>query len=199
MNFSNADLPHIKWSLLAFTLSLLLGVVAILLSAKYVDHARKERQEAQRQLIAARIKIADAHSDLANMSIYAREYASLLDNKIIGGEQRLDWMEGLAKLQQRHLVVDFKYTIAPQQPYLPNPAQDSGNFDLQLSGLNLQLDLLHEMQLLRILYALRSNIKGWFIIDHCTLERSTATSSSLARLKAECAGGWITMKIKGTP
>jgi hypothetical protein len=199
MNFSKADLPRIKWSLLAFTLSLLLGGAAILLSAKYVDHARKERQEAQRELVAARVKMADAHSDLANMSIYAREYASLLDNKIIGTEQRLDWMEGLAKLQQHQLVVDFKYTIAPQQPYLPNPALDSGNFDLQLSGLTLQLDLLHEMQLLKILHALRSNIKGWFIIEHCTLERNTTTSTSLARLKAECAGGWITMKIKGTP
>jgi len=159
MNFSRADLPLLKWSLLAITLSLLIGSAAIWLSAKYIDHALAERQQAQRQLLDARKQFSDAQSDLANMSIYSHEFSSLVAYKIIGGEQRLDWMEELAKLHQLHYVVDFKYTIAPQQPYLPNPALDSGNFELKLSGLNLQLDVLHEMQLIRFLDALRSNIK----------------------------------------
>jgi hypothetical protein len=137
------------------------------------------------------------------MSIYAREYASLVDYKIIGGEQRLDWMEGLTKLRQNQLVVDFKYTIAPQQIYSPKPTLDLGNFDLYLSGLNLQLDLQHEMQLIKFFGALRSNIRGWFIIDRCTLDRTTTSNSgevqSLTQLKADCTGGWITMKKKGTP
>ena len=201
MNFIKADLLHLKWSLLAFTLSLIIGSSAIWLSAKYVDHARKERQQAQRQLIDARKKLSDAQSDLANMSIYSREFASLVDYKIIGGEQRLDWMEELAKLHQHHYVIDFKYTIAPQQPYTPNPALDTGNFELKLSGLNLQLDLLHDMQLIRFMDALRSNVKGWFIIDHCSLERNGATNVNAdavsPNIKAECEGGWITMKKKG--
>jgi hypothetical protein len=198
MNFSQADLPHLKWSLLAITLSLVIGSSAIWLSAKYVDHAHKERQQAQRQLLDARKKFSDAQSDLANMAIYSREFASLVAYKIIGGEQRLDWMEELAKLHQQHYVVDFKYTIAPQQPYIPNPALDSGDFELKLSGLNLQLDVLHEMQLIRFLDALRSNIKGWFIIDHCSLERSS-TVTAFSNIKAECAGGWITMQKKAAP
>jgi hypothetical protein len=81
-----------------------------------------------------------------------------------------------------------------------------GNFDLKLSGLRLHIDLLHEMQLIKFFDSLRTNIKGWFIIDHCSLERAVSTKGSevtsqlsgTAQLKAECVGGWITMKKKGT-
>lgn len=206
MNFSKSDLPHLKWSLLAFVLGLLVCTSSIWLSSEYVAHSLKQRQQAQRQLSDARKQLSDAQSDLENMSIYSLEYAALVDYRVIGGEQRLDWIEGLAKLRQSQSVVDFKYTILPQQSYSPNPAMDTGNFELKLSGLSLHLDLLHEMQLIKFFEALRTNIKGWFIIDHCTLERAgsgsgTEASAALtgaAQLKAECTGGWITMKKKGS-
>ncbi len=204
MNFFNADLPLLKWSLLAFMFCLIIGGGAVWQSARYADHALKNMRSAQRQLIDAHKKLDDAESDRANMSIYARKYDMLVDYKIIGSEQRLDWMEELASLHQRHFVADFKYTIAPQQPYTPDPALDTGNFKLKLSGLSLQLNLLHEMQLIDFFDALRANIKGWFIIDHCTLERSNAKAgandaASPSRLTAECAGGWITMQREVTP
>jgi len=206
MNFSKSDFPYIKWSLFTFVLSLLVSGSAIWLSSEYVDHSLKQRQQAQRQLSDARKQLSDAQSDLENMSIYSREYATLVDYKVIGGEQRLDWIEGLAKLRQGQHVVDFKYTILPQQNYTPNPVLDTGNFELKLSGLSLHLDLLHEMQLIKFFDALRTDIKGWFIIDHCTLERAgasngteaTAPLNGAAQLKAECTGGWITMKKKGS-
>ena len=204
MNFFNADLPLLKWSLLAFVFCSVIGGGAVWLSARYADNAFKNMKSAQRQLIDARKKLDDAESDLANMSIYARKYAMLVDYEIIGSERRLDWMEELASLHQRHIVADFKYTIAPQQAYTPNPALDIGNFELKLSGLNLQLELMHETQLIIFFDVLRSNIKGWFIIDHCTLERSNTKSgangaASPSLLTAECAGGWITMQRKITP
>lgn len=204
MNFLNTDLPLLKWSLLAFIFCSVIGGGAVWLSARYADNALKNMKSAQRQLIDARKKLDDAESDQANMSIYAQKYAMLVDYAIIGSERRLDWMEELASLHQRHIVADFKYTIAPQQAYTPNPALDTGNFELKLSGLNLQLELLHETQLIRFFDVLRSNIKGWFIIDHCTLERSNTKSgangaASPSLLTAECAGGWITMQRKITP
>lgn len=206
MNFSKSDLPHLKWSFLAFVLSLIISGCVIWLSSEYVDHSLKQRQLAQKQLSDARKQLSDAQSDLENMSIYSREYATLVEYKVIGGEQRLDWIEGLAKLRQSQQVVDFKYTIAPQQPYTPNPALDTGSFELKFSGLSLRIDLLHEMQLIKFFDALRTNIKGWFIIDHCTLERSTSSNvadvsapqGGSPQLKAECTGGWITMKKKGS-
>ncbi|TAJ76498.1 MAG: hypothetical protein EPO42_12355 [Gallionellaceae bacterium] len=205
MNFSKSDLPHIKWSLLAFMLSLLMGGSAIWMGDEYDTSALEDRQNAQKQVIDARNKLAAAQNDLENMSTYALEYAALVDHKIIGGEQRLDWMEGLEKLRQQHHVMDFKYTIAPQQSYAPNPPLVSGNFEISMSGVTLQMDLLHEMQLVKFFQSLREEIKGWFVVDHCTLNRPDSAGSPLAgasfvpQLKAECSGGWITLKSGDAP
>ncbi|MFA5826453.1 MAG: hypothetical protein WC825_10870 [Gallionellaceae bacterium] len=201
MNLGKSDLAHIKWSLLAFTLSVAVGGSAIWLSATYESAARKARDAAQKQVREAGNMLGATQSDLENMSTYALEYAALIDRRIVGGEQRLDWMEELEKLRRQHHVIDFKYTIAPQQPYIPTPALNTGDLEINLSGLSLQIDLLHEMQLIEFFKALRSDLKGWFIVDHCTLERAasanTAETSSApnigAQLKADCAGGWITL------
>lgn len=201
MNFSKHDLLNLKWSLLAFILSLIVGGGAIWLSSEYVSGSLRERQSAQRQVVEARSKLSATQSDLENMSAYALEYTALLDYKIVGDENRLDWMEGLEKIRQQHRVLDFKYAIAPQQPYVPNPALDTGNFEIKQSGVSLQLDLLHEEQLIDFIDLLRKDIKGWFIIERCALTRTSSdTTPSLgAQLKADCTGGWLTMKNRNAP
>ncbi len=196
MTFSQSDLPHIKWHLLGFLLVLGTGGAAVMLSENFVTQAQLSQQAAQRQVNEARGRLATAQDDRANMATYALEYSTLLQRKIIGNEQRLDWIEGLDKIQRHKRVLDFKYAIAPQQPYTPTPPLDSGNFELKLSNMTLQFDLLHEGQLINFFDTLRTDIKGWFILDHCALERSaTAPETGTApQLKAECTGGWLTLK-----
>jgi len=204
MNFSKEDLLKLKWSLLTFLTSLAIGGSAIWIGSVYDESSLKERQAAQKQVVEARNRLSSTQSDLDNMSTYALEYNSLVENKVIGGENRLDWIEGLEKLRQQHRVIDFKYSIAPQKSLVPSPALDTGNFDLSLSGVNLQLDLLHDEQLIEFLEALRTDLKGWFIIEQCALERAASASTDPnlkigAQLKATCMGGWITMKNRNTP
>jgi hypothetical protein len=198
MSFSTADLPILKWSLGAFVLSLVLSAGIISLSNNYLEKSLKGRQIAQQQLFDARAQLLSAQSDEENMSAYAFEYNSLLGQKVIGDEQRLDWMEGLEKLRQQGSVLDFKYTIAPQQGYTPNPPVDAGNFKLSRSSMSMQIDILHEEQLLHLFADMRSKLNGWFMLDGCSLSRTVATDE-MSPLKAECTGGWFTMKNKNEP
>lgn len=198
MSFSRSDIPHVKWSLLTFSLTLLLGISAIWVSAAFEDQAIHARQAAQTQLIDARAKRDAAQNDLDNMATYAKEYQSLEKRKVIGSEQRLDWIEDLERLRKTGHVIDFKYTVTPQQPYLAKPAIDSGNYDVKISSMNLQFDLLHEEQLLRFFAALRTDLNGWFIIDHCAIDRLPEGAAGAA-LKADCGGGWITIKNRNAP
>ena len=195
MTFSKSDLPYVQWPLLSFFLILSLSSVAVMLSASYATQAHRNQQTAQRQLSEARSRLAAAQDDRQNMATYALEYSELLKRKIIGIDQRLDWIEDLEKLHRRNSVLDFKYAISPQQPYMPNPPLDSGNFELKLSPMSLQFDLLHEQQLINFLDLLRGGSKGWFVIDHCALERNNATAEEdiAPHLKAECGGGWLTL------
>ena len=197
MNFSKTDLAILKWSLGAFVLSLALAGSLISLSEAYLGQAMKDRQAAQKLLTDARSQLLSAQSDQENMSAYALEYNALLAQKVIGNEQRLDWLEGLEKLRQQGSVLDFKYTISPQQSYTPNPPLDAGNFQLNRSSMTLHIDLLHEEQLLHLVEDMQKQISGWFMLDGCAISR-TGTIDEIAPLKAECTGGWFTMKNKNS-
>ena len=191
MTFSQADLPHIKLSLITLIASLVIGGSAVFFSQKFATDAKKSRQDAQQQLNDARSKLNAARDDQQNMATYTKEYSAIQRREIIGDEQRLNLIENLETLRQRNRVLDFKYAIAPQQPYKPATAVDSGNFDLKLSAMTLQLELLHEGQLINFFDSLRRDMNGWFILDKCTLDRN---SGAAAQLKADCAGGWLTLK-----
>lgn len=197
MTFSQADFPHIKWSLLAFLLALTIGGSAVFISREYAVNSQKQQRAAQLQLNEARNNLNAARDDQLNMTEYTKEYSAIQRREIIGDEQRLNLIEGLETLRKRNRVLDFKYAIAPQQPYKPAPALDSGNFDLKLSPMTLQLELLHEGQLINLFDSLRRDMNGWFILEKCTMEStpgSTQNDGSVAQLKADCAGGWLTLK-----
>jgi len=199
MSFSTADIPEIKFSLIAFALSLALSAGLISFSASYQEKALQERQSAQKQLTDARTQLATAQSDQENMAAYQAEFESLQAQKVIGNEPRLDWSEGLEKLRKQGLVLDFKYNIAPQQPYTPAAGIEAGNFAFNLSPMTLQLDLLHEEQLLHILSAMRAQMPGWFILDRCNLSAAAVQGEGAGSLKADCTGGWFTMKNRNSP
>lgn len=191
MNFSQADFPYIKWSLLTFILTLTIGGTAVFVGQQFAHNAQIAKREAQQQLNDARIKLNAARDDQTNMATYTKEYSVIQQREVIGDEQRLNLIEGLETLRRRGSVLDFKYAIAPQQPYKPAMALETGNFDLKISPMKLQMELLHEGQLINLFDSLRRNMKGWFILETCSVERNPGTN---AQLKADCAGGWLTMK-----
>ena len=191
MTFSQADLPYIKWSLLTFVLTLAIGASLVLYSQKYASDAKKTMRAAQQQLTDARNKLSAAHLDQQNMSTYMKEFSAIQRREIIGEEQRLNLIENLEALRKRSRVLDFKYAISPQQAYKPLVPLDSGNYDLKLSAMTLKMELLHEGQLINFFDSLHRDMNGWFILEKCSLERSAGSN---AQLKADCAGGWLTLK-----
>ena len=194
MKFSKSDLPLIRWSLIALCASALLSGVILYSSSRYEEQNNSSLLNAQRQLNDAHKRMTEAHNDQDNLSVYSAEYGVLENRDIIGDDHRLDWMEGLEKLRQQNRVVDFRYNIAPQKTYAPQPAIDSGNFNIHYSEMKLQFDLLHEGQLVNFFEALRKQVKGHYQIEGCKLQRSGTEADSAVNIKAECSGGWITLK-----
>lgn len=202
MKFSASDFPLMRWSIAAFGTSALLSGIILYSSARYAEQNEMNLKNAQRQINEARNRLAEARSDRDNLSDYSAEYGKLEEQDIIGDDHRLDWMEGLEKLRSQNLALNFSYNIAPQKAYAPQPAIDSGNLNVHYSEMKLQFDLLHEGQLLRFLDALRKQVKGHYQLDGCTLTRNKAEADAdtpATHIKAECSGGWITLKSRNAP
>jgi hypothetical protein len=197
MKFSSSDFQLMRWSLAAISASLLLSYSMLYGSNQYAEHLQNRLHTAQSQMNEARSRLTVARQDKESLAIYSAEYSLLENQNIIGDDRRLDWMEGLEKLRNQNLVINFRYTIAPQKNYAPQPAINSGNFDIHYSEMKLQLELLHEGQLLKFFDALRSQINGRYQLEGCSLHREDTEDTAAApaaHIKAECSGGWITLK-----
>ena len=94
MMFSKSDFPLMRRSILAICASALVSAVILYGSSEYAESAQNDRRNAQTLLNDARNHLATARQDQENMAIYAGEYGALIEQKIIGDDQRLDWMEG---------------------------------------------------------------------------------------------------------
>jgi hypothetical protein len=203
MKFSKSDFPLMRWSLSAFCASALLSCVFLYGSSQYSGLNQQSMRTAERQLNDARNRLSTARQDRENLSVYSAEYGVLEEQNIIGDDHRLDWMEGLEKLRRQNLVPDFRYNIAPQKIYAPQPAIDSGNFNMHYSEMKLQFDLLHEGQLLKFFDALRSQVKGHYQLEGCALHRNDIekndAKTTAIHIKGECSGGWITLKNRNAP
>lgn len=198
MKFASSDFALIRQNVLAFCMAAIASALVLYTSGKYAEQTRKDHDDALQQLNAARSRLNGAQEDNANMSAYAAEFDKLSSAGIIGEDQRLDWMEGLENIRQQNLVTDFRYNIAPQIPYTPQPAIDSGNLEIRYSEMKLQFDLLHEGQLLDFFAALRGQVKGWYQLEGCTMQRVAAAENPAIRITAECTGGWITLKNRSS-
>lgn len=198
MKLSRSDLALMRWSLLAICTAALLSAAFLYGSSQYAEKSRQDRHSAQTRLDNARRQLTSAQEDRENMAAYAEKYVMLTNNGIIGDGQRLDWMEGLERLRQQHLVASFSYNIAPQKTYVPLMPIDSGDFDIQYSEMSLAFELRHEGQLLNFFSALREQVKGHYQLEGCTLQRqnSDEIAGIAGNLKAECRGGWITLKSR---
>ena len=197
MKLSSSDFQMMRWNIAAISASLILSGIFLYASQQYADHANKDFRIAQSQLSEARNRVTIAHQDQENITLYSAEYDELEAHNIVGDDHRLDWMEGLEKLRNQNLALDFRYNIAPQKIFTPQPALDNGNFNIQYSEMKLQFDLLHEGQLVNFFAALNKQIKGYFHLESCTLHRDdieAAVDNPAAHVKAECSGGWISLK-----
>lgn len=207
MTFSRFDFLYLRWCLLVFLLVLGLGGILIVASKNFTEKAQRDRQEAQRQLREARIQLATAEADRENMRDYMLEYNALLSRNVIGNDRRLDWVEGLSRISRHdkpQAAINFTYSILPQKAFSSAPVLDGGNFEINRSDMALQFDLLHEGQLITFFDMLRSDISGWYILDKCVLERSVVVQEGggfgvSKQLRAECAGGWITLRDRRMP
>jgi len=123
---------------------------------------------------------------------YHRRYQRFDDLGFIGRESRLDWVETLRMTANNLALTRLRYAIEPQIQVIPPVQSVLSGEDLQIraSKVQLELGLLHEMDLLRFFDALQANAPGLIKVDSCELNWELEPGSRLntdANLSASCA------------
>jgi hypothetical protein len=177
--------------LLAATIISLAGWVG---SWQYRKMAESEQDAAQRSLGAARAQLANARSQQQFFSENRSTYAELAAKGLFGDEKRLDWIEAINKLRDRHRIFNIDYELSPQQR-MATPATNVAAF---VSKIDLKFTLLHEQDLLDFLDDFKKEAPGIFVLDSCALSREmyVELKATAPNLSGNCTMQWITVKEK---
>jgi len=100
MKFSTKDLPHIRGLLIMLALALILGAVLIYVSDGVLTKAQQSKILADREWSEALRKLERTKNEQEDLQGYYHQYQNLVEQNVIGLEQRLDWIETIEKNPQ---------------------------------------------------------------------------------------------------
>lgn len=102
---------------------------------------------------------------------YHRRYDQFYELGFVGEESRLDWVETMRETSVDLILPRVSYAIEPQLKVIaPVESLVSGeDIQIHLSRLQLEVGLLHELDLLRFFDELQRNAPGLIKVDKCGL------------------------------
>ena len=124
-------------------------------------------------------------------------YQLLINKGFVGEERRIEWVDELRAQHKNHKLFGIKFSISQQENYKPPFGPGLGNFVMHRSVMKLDLDMLHEGDILQLTESLSENNAAPFMLRDCEITRiNTGTSLSnqlIANLHAKCELDWLTL------
>lgn len=174
---------------------LAVGVVTVYLAHTSRAAALSAREGAIAERKEAESKLRQVREEEAEIRQKSTVFKSLEARGTIGEEQRLEWVELLKELHGRHRLPDLQYEILPQRQLEGNP---TGDFSFYASLMKLQVKLVHEEDLTRLIGDLRKEARALIRVRNCNLAllppESEERSKASAHLSADCEIDWVTLR-----
>jgi hypothetical protein len=201
--FQPTDLKRIQWSIALLVVLTAVGVATVMASLKFREVAVKSLKQATAIQSEIKGKLARAYDEELELRDKIKRYNEMDQQGIIGEEHRLDWIEQIKKVEEKHKLLEIQYELSPQKPLdakiLPGAA--AGNFETLWSPMRLEMPLLHELDLLNFLDDLNRRVTAYLRLRSCSIDRlppqaAAKGPSATAQLKAICELDWITIREK---
>lgn len=176
------------------------GIIAVVITGQLVQKARAEQAQASNERAAAQSKFARATDEEREIREGLVDYRKLVERGLIGAERRLDWVDRIAEIKANRKITELKYAIDAQRTLELPGAGTPGEVELRASKLSLDMALLHEEDLLRVLDDLRRTINAYVLVRVCTIDRTVAGAApdrgAAPRLRARCDIDLVTIRDK---
>jgi cell division protein FtsL len=194
MKLVAADFAKVQLSLLAALLMTAAGAGTVLFTLNLTKTAKLNQAAAQAERDDFDGKLRRVRGEEAEIKQKSALFKRLQERGVIGEEQRLEWVELLKEIRDKRRLLDLQYEIAPQRPLDAMPANGYGFY---ASTMKVQLKLLHEEDLTRLLDDLRRQARALIQVKSCAvsrLPRGGADGTIPAQLQAECQIDLVTLR-----
>ncbi|MBI2969376.1 MAG: hypothetical protein HYY36_01380 [Gammaproteobacteria bacterium] len=193
----------LDWSILAGALatlvvSLVVGGVLVAGSHYFQKKMALEynRNNAQFQAISQRYLAVDEEEKLIKK--FFPNFIGLYNGGVIGHEQRLNWIEVLRASGDDIGLPSLTYEIKSQSPYLPDFSVSLGRFQLYSSQMTLNMQLLHEGDMISLFDLLDHRAAGVFSVSACKFTRAGRVldmNPSRGNVFGRCELNWFTINL----
>jgi hypothetical protein len=193
------DLTRLRWNMLLLVVCAVFGASTVIVALHFTRAARLTENRAQAEQTEIRTKLARARDEETDLRNKIEGYRRLTERGYIGQEHRLDWIEQIRKINQNRKLIDLQYEMLPQQEIDPAtiPGSDP-TYAFMSSTMHLQMQLLHEGDLLNFLDDLRASVTAFIRVKNCSVDRvgEGSETAGAAQLRADCTLEWITLREK---
>jgi hypothetical protein len=187
------------------------GVAIFLIGGSYWYWQAETRNDvlSARSIQEARLRVERTRQERDDLRDSAQNYQTLTARGVFVAEQRLELIETMNALKDRHQMVDIQYEVQPQRPLRMSSGTAFPAVDVLGSRIKIKLNTLHDGDLVAFLDEFPRLNRGLFPMDRCTIKRANEESrvpgdASAARevpiagsrLVAECTLEWITLHDK---
>ena len=190
MKFSLRDLQKLQWHALLAAVSVILAITLGLWSQQRFKQVQAERDLADNQLQQIDKRLRQVRTEEQEIKARTTLFQQLETSGMTGEEKRLEWIELLRELQQQLRLPGMNYEFGPQHS-LDSVA--GGVYAHHSSHLRIQLQLVHEEDLLNFVEQLQQRAKAMVLVRSCRVSRA-ADPASLAQLSADCDMEWVTLR-----
>ncbi len=185
----------------SLTVPLIVLAVVLLAAGDAVKLTLDKTHEAQRQFNAQQTQLRDAQARVQKSGTekeliirHLPAYRQLEAMGFIGDEQRINWLDALRVVNQKGDLFGIDYDISPRRVYPLASTLSPGQMSVTQSTMKLRFQMLHEGDLQRFFELLSNQQAGTFMVDQCTLKRTSSTVNARAQpnLAADCQLSWFT-------
>lgn len=179
MIFSRAGFSSLKFAYIVLLAGLAVGTFLVVGSYLYWQSEKKSDQQSQRALQELRGRLNTASRDRDDLRGSEATYKTLAARGLFLAEERLDLIEALATLKNRHQLLSLTYEVAPQRPLLLSAGTAYSGVNLLASRVKLKIRAFHDADLFGFLDEFPRLQRGFFPLDRCAIKRSAAAQASV--------------------
>jgi len=184
---------------LAMLVTVIVAIVALFVLAQNYSSSQEAALQAQKNLLnAARQRYQSSGMEKETITEYLPQYQALINKGFVGEERRIEWVDALRAQHTNHKLFGIKYSVSQQEEYKPSFAPNLGAFVLHRSVMKLDLDMLHEGDILQLTESLSAQVTAPFMLRDCEITKlnaGVALSNQLtANLHAKCELDWLTVR-----
>jgi hypothetical protein len=197
MKFGASDLKRLRLPVAACVALALAGAACYFAADDYLQETKKLGASASAQRAEVQAKLASANEEEREIKANLQQYQALAARGIIGEEKRLDWIDTITAIKNERRLFNINYSIEPQRALDYPRFGAGGGVNFVASRVKMDIQLLHEEDLLNFIDDLTKRGKSYLSARSCDVRRAELGSGGTtlaSRLQAACVFDLITIR-----